>query len=127
MSAWSNVKMGPPDSILGLVEAFNKDAAPGKVASRAATARASGPGLPAPFVVSDGSKRGAAGPSARASVCERRAYTFAGRRCAPYHPHPPSDPHCANHWRGPVDPSARGRPWASAGGLDASSWMSRCT
>ena len=29
--AWTNVEMGPPDGILGLVEAFNKDTAPKKV------------------------------------------------------------------------------------------------
>ena len=30
-SAWTNVEMGPPDGILGLVEAFNKDDHPDKV------------------------------------------------------------------------------------------------
>ena len=29
--SWSSVQMGPPDSILGLVEAFTKDESPNKV------------------------------------------------------------------------------------------------
>ena len=31
VSLWKKVEMGPPDSILGLVEAFNKDTSPDKV------------------------------------------------------------------------------------------------
>ena len=31
VSLWNKVEMGPPDSILGLVEAFNKDPSPDKV------------------------------------------------------------------------------------------------